>query len=376
MPSAALTVTARYKDIEKPVISGVEDGKTYCSAQTVTVSDNDAIEKVTVDEVDVTLDEHNQFTRYPASGKQEIIATDKTGNSTTVTVTINDGHTAGNDDGNCSTPVYCIYHPDTIVIEEKSHDFSGDWNKDATNHWHICQNEGCTVTDTPIPHSGGSATCTAKAECEYCGEEYGELNSLNHDLANTPAKDATVTATGNIEYWQCENCDKYFSDENGENEITLDETVISKLPLEIIKGEGQSITAGEKKALSFTSNADFKEFCEVQLDGETLDDKNYTVEEGSTVVTLNADYVATLPAGEHTIGIVSESGTAETTFTVAKKAAPGATDDSGNDSKADAEDSAKTGDNTNLALWLALMLLSGAGITGVTAYTRRKRTNE
>ena len=50
--------------------------------------------------------------------------------------------------------------------------------------------------------------------------------------------------------------------------------------------------------------------------------------------------------------------------------------DSDNDSKADAEDSAKTGDDANLALWLALMLLSGAGITGVTAYTRRKRTNE
>ena len=128
--------------------------------------------------------------------------------------------------------------------------------------------------------------------------------------------------------------------------------------------------------MSFTSNADFKEFCKVQLDGETLDDKNYTVEEGSTVVTLNADYVATLPAGEHTIGIVSESGTAETTFTVEEKASPGTSDDSDNGSKADAEDSAKTGDDTNIAMWLALLLLSGAGITGVTAYTRRKRTNE
>ena len=66
---------------------------------------------------------------------------------------------------------------------------------------------------------------------------------------------------------------------------------------------------------------------------------------------------------------------AETTFTVAKKAASGTSDDSDKDSKAD-KDSAKTGDDANLALWLALMLLSGAGITGVTAYTRRKRTNE
>ena len=140
------------------------------------------------------------------------------------------------------------------------------------------------------------------------------------------------------------------------------ETVISKLPPEIIKGKGQSITAGEKKALSFTSNAAYNDFIRVELDGETLDEENYIVKEGSTIVTLKADYVATLPVGEHTIGIVSESGTATTTFTVEEKAT--------------AEDSVKIGDNTNLALWIALMLLSGAGITGTAIYSRRKRTNE
>ena len=67
---------------------------------------------------------------------------------------------------------------------------------------------------------------------------------------------------------------------------------------------------------------------------------------------------------------------AYTTITITIKAASGTSDDSDNDSKADAEDSVKTGDNANLALWLALMLLAGAGITGTTLYTRRKRTNE
>lgn len=69
-------------------------------------------------------------------------------------------------------------------------------------------------------------------------------------------------------------------------------------------------------------------------------------------------------------------GPATTTITITIKAAPGTSDDSENDSKADAEDSAKTGDDTNLALWLALMLLAVAGITGTAVYTRRKRTNE
>ena len=222
---------------------------------------------------------------------------------------------------------------------------------------------------------GGTATCTAKALCSICGEEYGELDSSNHSLDKIPAKDATVTETGNIEYWQCENCKKYFADEKGEKEISLEDTVIQKRTPEIIEGMDQSVTEGEKKALSFTSNAAYSDFIRVELDGSELSEENYEKAEGSIIITLDADYVATLPAGEHTIGIVSESGTAETTFTVEEKAAPGTSDDSDKDSKADAEDSAKTGDDTNLALWLALMLLSGAGITSTAVYTRRKRTN-
>ena len=202
------------------------------------------------------------------------------------------------------------------------------------------------------------------------------IRAASHTLNRTDAKEATATETGNIEYWQCTDCQQYFSDEAGTKVITLNDTVISKLSPEIIEGMGQSITEGEKKALTFRSNALFEDFKSVKLDGDTLDTEYYTAESGSIIVTLDADYVATLPAGEHTIGIVSESGTAETTFTVAEKAAPGTSDDSDKDSKSDNEDSAKTGDDTNLALWLALMILAGAGIAGTTIYTRRKRTNE
>lgn len=222
--------------------------------------------------------------------------------------------------------------------------------------------------------AGGAATCQTKAICGICKQEYGDY--ADHTLTKTEAQAATVTETGNKEYWHCKDCKKYFSDAAGTNEIKLDDTVISKLPPEIIKGKVQSITEGEKKALSFTSNAAYSDFIRVELDGSELSEENYEKAEGSIIITLDADYVATLPAGEHTIGIVSESGTAETTFTVEEKAAPGTSDDSDKDSKSDNEDSAKTGDDTNLALWLALMILAGAGIAGTTIYTRRKRTNE
>ena len=140
------------------------------------------------------------------------------------------------------------------------------------------------------------------------------------------------------------------------------ESTIATLPPEIIKDKGQSIVAGENKELSFTSNAAFSDFIRVELDGKTLDEKYYTVKEGSTVVTLKADYVATLSVGEHTIGIVSESGTATTTFTVNAKAVVD------NDTK-----SPQTGGNSHMVLWIALLAASVFGLAGTAVYSKRKR---
>ena len=299
--AASITLVAQWKDIQKPVITGLENGKIYCDAVEFEVSDNDGIASVKANDVELTATD-GKYTLSKGVGTVTVVATDNAGNTAKVSVTVNNGHT------------------------------------------------------------GGEATCTAKAVCEVCGEEYGELDSTNHNLEKIPAKDATVTATGNKEYWHCKDCGKYFADEKGTNEIKFDDTVISKLPPEIIEGKGQSITAGEKKELTFKSNAPFSNFVRVELDGKTLDEKNYTVKEGSTVVTLKADYVATLSVGEHTIGIVSESGTATTTFTVNAKAVVD------NDTN-----SPQTGDNSHMAFWIALLFVSGAGVIGITVYGKKKR---
>lgn len=318
-------------DATAPVIKGLENGKTYCEAQTVTVTEK-YIESVKVNGTEVTLDASNQFTLNPAEGTQTIVVTDKAGNQTSVSVTVNDGHTYG------------------------------EWQSNGNNtHTHYCTVTGCDGYEDG-DCDGGEATCISKAVCDTCGEEYGELDSANHALENIPAKDATVTATGNKEYWHCKDCKKYFSDAAGTNEIKLDDTIISKLSPEIIEGKGQSITAGEKKELTFKSNAAFSDFIRVELDGKTLDEKYYTVKEGSTVVTLKADYVATLSASEHTIGIVSESGTASTTFTVNAKTVVD------NDTK-----SPQTGDNSHMALWIALLAASVFGLAGTAVYSKRKR---
>ena len=187
-------------DNVQPVISGVEDGKTYCEAQTVTV-DEKHIGTVTVNGTEVGLDESGSFTLAPADGGQTIVVTDKAGNTAEMTVTINDGHTFG------------------------------EWasNGDGT-HTRQCTVDGCNGLETK-DCSGGTATCTEKAVCEVCGKAYGELDPKNHtNLQHISAKAATEDAEGNIEYWYCEGCNKYYSDKDGTEEIAKADTVTTKLP--------------------------------------------------------------------------------------------------------------------------------------------------
>ena len=184
----------------RPVIGGIENGKTYCESQTVTI-DEKYIDTVTVNGTKVTLDENGSFVLSPADGEQKIIVTDKAGNTAEMTVTINGGHTFG------------------------------EWtsNGDGT-HSRECTVDGCKGVET-MACSGGKATCAEKAVCEYCGKAYGKTDLNNHtDLKHIDAKAATKAAEGNIEYWYCGGCDKYYSDKDGINEIKKADTVTAKLP--------------------------------------------------------------------------------------------------------------------------------------------------
>lgn len=185
-------------DNVQPVISGVENGKTYCGARTVTITEK-YIDTVTVNGTTVELDESDSFRLAPANGGQKIIVADKAGNTTEMTVTVNDGHTYG------------------------------EWasNGDGT-HTRKCTVDGCAGSETK-DCSGGKATCRDKAKCAVCGKTYGELDAKNHaDLKHIPAKAATWVAEGNIEYWYCEGCGRYFSDRDGTKEIRKADTVTAK----------------------------------------------------------------------------------------------------------------------------------------------------
>ena len=187
-------------DNVQPVIEGIEDGKTYCEAQTVTINEK-YIDTVTVNGTPVELDENNRFILPAADGEQKLVAVDKAGNIAEMTVTVHEGHSFG------------------------------DWKSDGDGtHTRKCTADGCSGSETK-DCSGGTATCTEKAVCEVCGKAYGELNPNTHtDLKYIPAKAATEDSEGNIEYWYCSGCNKYYSDKDGTKEIKKADTVTAKLP--------------------------------------------------------------------------------------------------------------------------------------------------
>ena len=429
-------------DATVPVISGIEAGKTYCAAQTVTVTEK-YISTVKVNGTEVSLDKNGQFVLSPASGKQTIVVTDKAGNETSVTVTVNDGHTyewqsengqywqkckfCNHETAKKDIPTINISGADK-VCRTQNYKFSFTLPEGATgaaygyefiglgggpltptvenglysgiikaSTYPAAENSFKLIVSAKTAdgfafsaekkvtiqneHTGGTATCKNKAICEVCGESYGKLDPNNHaNLKHIEAKAATKTSEGNIEYWYCDGCNKYYKDAKATQEITKAQTVTAKLPPKITAGDGATVTQGEKKELSFTSDASFADFLRVELDGTALDEKNYTKKEGSTIITLNRDFVATLSVGEHTLAIVSKSGTATAKFTVKAKPTETTTPQPTVTPQPTAQPQPtvqpvsplpRTGDTANPALWFVLLIVSGSALAAIFVLRRK-----
>ena len=153
------------------------------------------------------------------------------------------------------------------------------WAHDAKNHWHICR----------------------------CGEV---LDKAEHTFEWIVDKPATTEAKGE-RHQECTVC--------GEKGATEDIAILAPT---IIEGAGQAITVDAAKDLSFRSNAPIKYFQKVLVDDKEVAAENYVLTEGSTIVTLKTSFVKTLGVGEHKLSVVSTTGTAETTFTIAEAAKP------------------------------------------------------
>ena len=258
----------------QPVISGIENGKTYCEAQTVTVDEKN-VDTVTVNGTVVTLDADGGFVLPPTNDEQKIVVTDKAGNNAEMTVTVNNGHTFG------------------------------EWVSDNDGkHTRKCIVDGCDVFETENC-SGGNATCTKKAVCDVCGKAYGEPDGTNHE--GGVQEWTTRTAFVHEQKWNC--CGAV-----------------------IVASEAHEWKDGVCQECGY-----------VCLHNDT--DKNHI-----------CDYC------EKTISAHEDAPTKEIkkTDTVTAKLP--------DDSK-----SPQTGNNGSLMLWIALLFISGGVMKGVTAFDKLKK---
>ena len=277
----------------QPVISGIENGKTYCEAQTVTV-DEKYVDTVTVNGTAVTLDADGGFVLPPTNGEQKIVVTDKAGNNSEMTVTVNNGHTFG------------------------------EWVSDNDGkHTRKCTVDGCDAFETENC-SGGNATCTEKAVCDVCGKAYGELDGTNHK--GGVQEWTTRTAFNHEQKWNC--CGAV-----------------------IVASEAHEWKDGVCRVCGYVclhNDADKDhvcDYCEKTISEHEDKDKNHICDYCKKTISAHED---------------ATPEEIKKPDTVTAKLP--------DDSK-----SPQTGDNSNLILWIALLIISGGVMKGVTAFGKNKK---
>ena len=167
-----------------------------------------------------------------------------------------------------------------------------------------------------------------------------------------------------------------------ETDLTMTPTAADASNYKIVEGANGTWTQNSDGTLTFRANGDFSKFTGVKVDGTLIDAKNYTAVSGSTVITLKADYLKTLSVGTHKLTVVYTDGECSANFEVKKVATeqtkPTEGDKTDTTTPTGGKDttSPQTGDNSNLALWFAILFISCGGVIGVTVYSRRRKLNK
>ena len=297
-----------------------------------------------------------------------------------------------------------------------SHDFDvSSWGyKGADGHAHVCKTAGCAATDTVIAHipgpaatedaaqictecgyeivpalnhehnwgawtsngdgthtricasnsshkqtekcSGGTATDKDRAICSICNAPYGEINA-----GSNPAPTPTPTPAPNPTPEAAKPSPPSPSPDPAPSTPTPSAAAApAQVTYDILDGAGSSWTQNTDGSLAIRGSGEISKFREVKVDGVTVDPVNYTVTEGSTIITFKPEYLKSLSAGNHSFELVWTDGTAATNFTVAENADQSAK-------------SPKTGEDFSMALCTALLMVSCAGLAGI--FAKRKRNH-
>ena len=334
----------------QPVISGIENGKTYCEAQTVTV-DEKYVDTVTVNGTAVTLDADGGFVLPPTNGEQKIVVTDKAGNNAEMTVTVNNGHTFG------------------------------EWVSDNDGtHTRKCTVDGCDAFETENC-SGGNATCTEKAVCDVCGKAYGEFDGTNHE--GGVQEWTTRTAFNHEQKWNCcgavivaseahewkdgvcRECGYVCLHNDADKDHICD--YCKKTISEHVDKDKNHICDYCEKTISEHVDKDkdhICDYCEKTISEHVDKDKNHVCDYCEKTISEHVD-----KDKDHICDYCKKTIFAhEDAPTKEIKKADTVTAKLPDDSK-----SPQTGDNSNLILWIALLIISGGVMKGVTAFGKSKK---
>ena len=315
----------------QPVISGIENGKTYCEAQTVTV-DEKYVDTVTVNGTAVTLDADGGFVLPPTNGEQKIVVTDKAGNNSEMTVTVNNGHTFG------------------------------EWVSDNDGtHTRKCTVDGCDAFETENC-SGGNATCTEKAVCDVCGKAYGELDGTNHK--GGVQEWTTRTAFNHEQKWNCCGAVIVASEAHEWKDGVC--RVCGYVCLHN-DADKDHVCDYCEKTISEHEDKDKNhicDYCEKTISEHVDKDKNHVCDYCKKTISEHED-----KDKDHICDYCKKTISAhEDAPTEEIKKADTVTAKLPDDSK-----SPQTGDNSNFILWIALLIISGGVMKGVTGFGKSKK---
>ena len=414
-------------DGTSPVITGIEDGKTYCEAQTVTITEK-YVDTVTVNGTAVTLDTTGSFTLAPADGEQKIVVTDKAGNTAEMTVTVNDGHTFGewtsNGDGTHTrqcTADGCTegIETDNCTDEDKNHicDICGNIisNHEDANQDHVCDLCGKVISnhedadkDHVCDHCGKVISNHEDANkdhvCDYCEKVIsnhedadkdhicdlcGKIISNHEDADNNHICDYCGKVISNHEDADkdhiCDHCGKVISNhEDANNDHVCDHC--GKVISNHEDANKDHVCDYCGKVFSNHEDADKDHICDYcgkvitnHIGGkETCRDKAVCEVCGKSYGKLDPKNHTDLKHFPTKAATEDADGNIEYWYCSGCNKYYSDKDGTKEIAKADTvtaklPKSPPTGDNSNLMLWIALLFVSGGVLTGVTVFDKRKR---
>lgn len=355
VPANVGRLTALWRDIEKPVITGLENGKTYCAAVEFEVSDNDGIASVQVDGVEWTPGANGKYTLAAGVGDVTVVVTDHTGNTENVTVTVNNGHTyewqsengkywkkckfCGDETAKKDIPTITINGADAVCVTQ-DYKFSFTLPEGATD----------AVYGYEFEYMGASGLEPVTED----GKLYGAVSAGDYDLG---AKSFKVTVAAKTADGFDISASKVVSLKSEHTDAEPKDHICDICGATLSEHSGGEATCKDKAVCEYCR----KEYGELAPNSH-VDLKHFPAKAATKTAEGNIEYWYCSGCGKYYKDAAATKEIAKADTVIAKLP---------DDTK-----SPQTGDNSHMALWMALLFVSGGAVIGTTLVSKKKKHSE